>query len=596
MKNIDEVLELWKDFESRCNTARSTQIDRIKEDRRFLGGQQWDKSDNKLYPRGRPRRVINVLSNSVTSTVNSYAGYPYKWYSANQEIDAIGNAFLKAGQNSRAPYDALYNSVAFGLGYMAIGSEDMVDNTDGTTVSVPALYSIDLVENVYFDPDSKNMDGSDAVEAAIVEYRSKAWVKAKYGEKWVTEEGVKPQVNTHDNGNSETMVIVTYFRVEDGQCSVYRLLNEDFLEDPVQLGISRVPVFPTYGERTFDDDDDMLWQGLTRKGREVQRTINQAFTQLSERMAMAPKPTIITTPEAIEGYEDGYRTFQYNLNPIAYFNDMDETTKRELKPPTRIDNSVRYDDITGIISANLELLSTITGVDAKGLIDGTPQVTATEVIYNEKQTQCTIRHYFQNLKDSFKSAGETIMQLLGKGKISLQTIQGPAEYMEKQVCRQALTTLCGVVPEQSRMKLVDGILLSFSDNPIMNQVFGMLHSAPEPTAMEQQAFDTIETMKQALDQKNQELQQLRDEIKRMSDNAANNDKSLLAEFLKLKLQHEYGQQDTILKAQLDQGADTAKAEAESTKAELGVQKEILSLEEQKLKTTQAFAGDVKNEA
>jgi flagellin-like hook-associated protein FlgL len=103
-------------------------------------------------------------------------------------------------------------------------------------------------------------------------------------------------------------------------------------------------------------------------------------------------------------------------------------------------------------------------------------------------------------------------------------------------------------------------------------------------------------MKQALDQKNQELQQLRDEIKRMSDNAANNDKSLLAEFLKLKLQHEYGQQDTILKAQLDQGADTAKAEAESTKAELGVQKEILSLEEQKLKTAQAFAGDVKNEA
>ena len=45
MKTIDEVIELWKDFESRATAKRSTQISRIKEDREFLSGKQWDKRD-----------------------------------------------------------------------------------------------------------------------------------------------------------------------------------------------------------------------------------------------------------------------------------------------------------------------------------------------------------------------------------------------------------------------------------------------------------------------------------------------------------------------------------------------------------------------
>lgn len=44
MKTIDEVIELWKDFESRATAKRSTQISRIKEDREFLSGKQWDRT------------------------------------------------------------------------------------------------------------------------------------------------------------------------------------------------------------------------------------------------------------------------------------------------------------------------------------------------------------------------------------------------------------------------------------------------------------------------------------------------------------------------------------------------------------------------
>lgn len=588
MKKIDEILDLWDNFESRANARRGNQIDQVKEDRRFLSGKQWERVDNKLYPKGRPRKTVNVLLNSVVSTVNSYQSYPFVPYSPVEEIDKLSRAFNKAGQNSRAPYDALFNSIGYGLGYMALGSDDVYDQQTKTFVTVPALYSVQNVENVYFDPDSQNADGSDAQEAAIVEYRSKNYVRMKYGEDFLPEEGFKPRVRTHDNTNGDTMAIVTYFRMEEGKCVVYRLLNEQFLEDPVELGISRIPVWPCYGEAVYDDDDRVIYQGLARKGREIQRTINQAFTQLGERLAMVPKPTFRSTPEAIEGYEDGYRTFQYNLNPIMLYNKGTATEKYD--PPERIDNTIQFNDITGIIGSNLELLSTVTGVDAKGLLmDQAPQVTATEVLYNERQAQCTVRHYFQNLKDTLKSVFETIVEILGKGRQPIEIIQGPSEYMQKQVAMQTLMQIAAIVPDTEKMKVVDGVLLAHNDNPILANVFGAIHANPEPSAMEAQAFDTIEQMKQAIEQKNQQIEQLQESIKKMEQNSANNERSITADFMKMKLQHQYNQEDRILDAQLNAGADTVKAEAEIQKANIGVEKELLSLDREKMKTAQAFA-------
>lgn len=587
MKSIEEVIELWKDFESRANTKRSTQIARIKEDRSFLSGNQWEKADSRLIAKSRPRRVINVLANSVNSTANGYANYPYKWYSDNQEIDMAADAFIKNGSNNRAAYDVLYSEVAFGLGYFAIGSESVYDE-NGTQVEVPALYSIDKIENVYFDPDSIERDGHDAVEAAIVEFKSKNYVEAKFGERWVTAKGVRPLINVTDNTNPDTMCIVTYFRVEDGRCSVYRMLNNDFLEEPTQLDIERVPIFPVYGEKTWDGDDE-LWQGLVRKGAPIQKIINYAFTQLGERMAIAPKPTFLTTPQAVEGYDDGYRNFFNNLNPLLLWNETSADGKVKYPEPKRIDNSVQYGDITAIISANLELLSTITGVDAKGLIDGQPQVTATEVIYNERQTQSTVRHFFASLRDTFKAVGETVLKLMGYGNVTLDVIQGPSEYCEKQVARQELIQLAALVPDTEKMKLVDGILLSHNDNPILRNVFGAIHSAPQPSPMEQQAFDTIEQMKQAIEQKNVQIEDMKKQLEQWEQYDKNKDKDIQAKFAEMGLQHQQKMEEMAFQKQLEGGADAEQAQLETASKQLELEKQAVELDATKVKANAEIA-------
>ena len=165
--------------------------------------------------------------------------------------------------------------------------------------------------------------------------------------------------------------------------------------------------------------------------------------------------------------------------------------------------------------------------------------------------------------------------------------------MQKQVAMQTLMQIAAIVPDTEKMKVVDGVLLAHNDNPILANVFGAIHANPEPSAMEAQAFDTIEQMKQAIEQKNQQIEQLQESIKKMEQNSANNERSITADFMKMKLQHQYNQEDKILDAQLSAGADTAKADAEIEKANIGVEKELLSLDRERIKTAQAFAQPVK---
>lgn len=584
-ENSTEAIAAFKDFEARCAATRDTQINRIKEDREFLSGNQWDTDDNLLWdaPEKRQRRVINILSNSVNSVQSQYAAYPYKWYSPEDKVDETCDGFLKTGSNSRAPYDALGNSIAFGLGYIAIGSETV------NGIEIPALYSIDKVENVLWDNESQEIDGRDAIEAAIVEYRSRNYIQAKYGVEYLPPEGKPAWVNTSDNKNVNMMAIVTYFRVNNGQCEVYSLLGDDYFAEPQVLPIDRPPIFPVYGEKTWEDGK-VLYQGLVRKGAPIQKMVNAAFTALAERIAIAPKPTWLCDPRSVEDYEDGYRHFNRTLNPLLFYNPGTKDGKVTFPVPTRLDNRVQYDDITGIISSNLGLLSSITGVDSRGILDSKAELTATEVIYNNKNIQSTIRGYFANLKDSMKACGETILKLLGMGEQHLEVIQGPQEYMALQVARQELASLAAIVPEQDKMKIVNGILMSHNDNPILRHVFGELNSTPTPTPMEQEAMQTVETMKQAILQKDQEIQNLQETIKRYEQGADMQERSLCADFAMEDLKHQHRMEEKALDSELEAGANAGEKIIETQKQQVELKREAVKLDQDRIELAKTMMG------
>lgn len=596
MMDIEEAIRSFHDFETRASAKRETQIERIKEDRAVMAGDQWSKDDRRLVGRGRVRRTINVTNNAVNAVVNNYIGFPYAYFSGDQDLDGLLAAWLKTKSNERAVKEALAGSVAFGLNYICLGT-DTVSDIQGS-MEIPVAYTVPDVANVYFDPDSVELDGSDAIEAAIVELRSKNYVKARYGEEFTERSGTTPFVNVSSNHNEDIMAIVTYYKVEDNQCVCYRILGDKFLQEPVGLGIDRVPVIPVYGEQTWDDDE-IIYQGIVRKATPIQRLINMCFTQLGERMAMSPKPIFMTTPEAIEGYSEGYKNIQYNINPIALYNDKTADGKRDLVAPQRLDNKIDFGDLTGIIASNLELMSSITGVDSRGMFDNKTELTATEVLSSEKQYQTNIRHYFDNLRYSFKSLGEMVLKLLGYGEINLEVTQGPDEQMQRQVARNELLTLAGIVPDQQKTALVDGILLASGNNAILRDTYGRLHQVPAPTAMEDQMAMTIEQMKQAIEDKNAKMQEMQQEIDFYTKSSREQDKNLEAQFAELDLKHQQELEKMAFKAQLDAGLNAGEAQAEAIKQQMEIEKQGIQLDTARVKAaaeqTKAITGMIKPE-
>lgn len=601
MMDIEEAIRSFHDFETRASASRETQIENIKEDRAVLSGDQWSKADNRKMGRGFVKRTINVTSNAVNAVVNNYIGFPYAYFSGDSELDGLLSAWLKTKSNERAVKEALFGSVAFGLNYICIGTDTVSDNQG--SMEIPVVYTVPDIENVYFDPDSTELDGSDAIEAAIVELRSKNYIKAKYGEEFTERTGLMPFVNVSRNKNENTMAIVTYYKVEDGICNCYRMLGDKFLQEPVSTGLDRVPVIPVYGEQTWDDND-IIYQGIVRKATPIQRLINICFTQLGERMAQAPKPIFWTVPEAVEGFTEGIKTIQYNVNPLAFYNDRSADGKRELPAPIRMDNKVEFGDLTGIISSNLELMASITGVDSRGMFDNKTELTATEVLSSEKQYQTNIRHYFDNLRYSFKSMGEMILKLFGYGEISLEVTQGPDEQMQRQVARNELITLAGIVPDQQKSALVDGILLSSGQNAILRDTYSRLHQIPAPTAMEDEMAMTIDQMKAAIEERDAKMQEMQQQLDFYEKSTVETDKNNQNQLLQKEIDHRYKQEDMILQAQLDQGLDANKAMADAQKSEMELEKQAIQLDTTRVKAaaeqTKAMASmmpkpEVKNE-
>lgn len=591
MMNAEEAIESFKKFEQRASAARSEQITRIKEDRAFIGGDQWDKWDSKLVPKSRVRRVINSLSSSLNSVVNQYASYPYQWNGYEDDVNAACDAFLRVGSNGRAAYDVLYNAVAFGLGYFCLGSEDLYDQESGQMVTVPALYSVQDVENVLWDPDSVEIDGRDAMAAVVYEMKSKDFIKAKYGEEFAAAPGEFAPVNVSCNNNTDQQAIVTYFLMEDNQCSVYRLLGNRFIEEPVQMELSRVPVFPVYGQRTWNDGEP-LWEGLIRLGKPLAKIINIAYTQLGERLAKVPKPTWKCVPESIENYIDNWRNAEYTLNPVLLWNDKNEDGSETYPEPKREDNIVRVDDVTGIISNNLNFLSTITGVDARGITDN-PEMTATEVIYNNKNILLTVSHYFENLKATYKACAESVMQLLGYGRVSVTITQGPAELLEKQVARQQMVSMLGQVPDDMKNKMIVGILKTFGDNRYIKQVLAEIQGNPPPTQREMQAYNTVDQMKQAIDEKDQEILRLTQELQNYENGEKNQQRNMEAEFAKMQYQHQARMEELALQAQLNGNANAEKAQTDAIKEQMALEKQAIELDTVRVR---AQADQVKAEA
>ena len=593
-----DVLNKFKRFAARSKSAFAEMYERIRSDRSYMSGEgQWTKEDDNFIAPTRNRVTVNVLANQVHSVANKYSSYPFTWYTGDADIDKEIDDFFSEDSNRFATEEALLDCVSFGLGVLCLGTDTTADGRN-----VPVIYAITDPERVMLDPDSTELDGSDAMEGALVDYRSKEWVRVHMGEEYLPNRKAKP---VFDGAFSQPglVPIVTYYWLDTDGCHVATFVNDVEVEEKDENGevvdsvlpFMRIPIFPVYGERSWTNSDKVIYRGLIAKGKTVQKIVNYSMCQLIERLQLSPKPLFRGYMESFKGYDSYYKKIGSGQNPIAPAQRLANDGKTQLALPEVYNPNIQFADLQNITNGTMNMLSSITGVDSKGLADNESEITATAVMYTSQVFQNNIKHFFSHLRTSFKALGDTVMVLMGHEGQKIDVAQGPEAYMQLQVARQELSSLMGVVEPMQKGAIVNAILRTHPDNEILAQLYAELNAAPQPTQNEIQLQQLVEQMKTAIDNKDAEILQLTAQVEAYQRSDKSQDKSHVYELEKMKLEHQYGMEDEILKAQLNQGADAEKeaaeaerermrTEADAHKAALDIESKNISLETQKIKS------------
>jgi hypothetical protein len=506
IENIEGLLEDYKKFQKRSHDYYKDFYERIRDDRDFLSGKHFDETDDKRFGKSRLKGQIDIVSNTIRAIANQYSTSPYTWVTSDEAVNNLASNFLNETNIKSNLAQGLRNAVGFGLGYIVLTTEE-----DRNGNVVPTLYSVPKVTNVFYDPDSAQIDGSDACKCIIVDIKSKDYIRSTYGDEFVTEKNKKPLFDIDDEYGEDEMPVITYYVKGKGTVTIYKLLNSGLLEEPVELMLDRLPVIPIYGEEIFIDDK-LSYRGIVRQVKPIQKLIDYTYSQLCERLAKSPKNAWIGTKEALEGYEDYYKNFDKSVNPLLIFNKYD-SAKKENQPPQRQDMTIQYADLTTVLQNSLGLMQNITGVSSVGIPDQKGEITATEALISAKSYSNNIRNFFDNLKESFKSAGFVFLQLLGLD-LDVRVEQGPEDQMSRQSARAELMQIAQLVPEEKRLDLIGAITSTLDNNQFIRKFNMALFdgTSPEIVRMQQQMQQMQAQFQEQLQQQQQANEELQKQL------------------------------------------------------------------------------------
>lgn len=588
---LEDIIQRFKKFESASYTKYKDLYDQIREDRKFIAGEQSDKLDHTLTDatigESVPLMSLNVVKNAIRTIVNTYLPNQYKWqYTNSQGVDtnlnAVADQFLSDADNSTATVEALTNAVGTALGVLVFSNDYDIDGS-----IKPVLYSIPDVTNVRLDPNASKLNFADATKAAIVELKSKDWFKTNYGIEYLNEY-YKPLIDISEEYDRKTLMpLVTYYEKEDNQIICYKLAGSELLEEPQTLPYSYIPVVPVFGESDWASNSKQSWTGITTIMRPIQRIINYAYRQIIIRASKVPKNTWVGGDEALQGREKYWQNSERNLNPIRIYNEYSKDHTRKLDPPHREDNQIVFNDVSELMDKSLQMTNSIVGIPAIGL-ESQIERTATEVLANQKTFNNNVRNYIYHLKYSMQLIGLLFAEEMYKqplyGKIKVSVVAGPDDAMSKQEARVQLSTYVNLITsDEDKRKLLLAECAIEEDNTYINNFAKML--TPQPTQGEIQAQQMLQQANTEIKNRDAQILELQKQLNDLQLQQQLQAYSTEQQILLNDQKHKQEMEKLVLQERLknENPAEQAKIEAEIEKSKMNVEKEAISLRKEQIK-------------
>lgn len=587
-----DIIAEFKKFNKKSRKKYKDLIERIKEDKKFLSGEQYSKEDIEILGKDRTANKLNIVRNAVRTVSNTYRECTYRWNvvdtATNKNSDMLnqfGINFLENPDNETAVIETLESSVSFGLGVMVVTTDLSIDGSPE-----PVLYNVKELTNVYLDPDISKTNGSDATAAAIVELKSRKYIENEYGVDFSSIEC--PEVDIEEEyDRKEYMPLVTYWTKVKGIVMCYKMLGNSVI-DTIQLPMTYIPVIPVFGERAFIDGKPS-WTGLVNQMKGLQKLINYAYSNILVRLATSPKNTWLCDSESIEGNEKYFRDSNKTLNPLLIYNKWSGDGKRELEPPQRLSNEIQLGDVGEMFSQSLQMVNTVIGIPAVGL-ESEVEKSATEVLTSQKTFQNNIRAYIYNLKSSLKVAGMCLFELVSGqpmyGAIKINCIQGPEEGMLKQEARVILQQMAPLLTEpQDQRKLLLAMANVEQDNAYIRTLIEILQ--PMPTAQEMKDQELLGQADQEIKQRDMQIAQLSKELEDTKRQMELKGYALEREFTLEEFKHKNELEKMILQHKLEgtlSDKDLAEMANEQEKQKMELEREGMRMDGQMMKTQADF--------
>ena len=557
-EDAEGTIKRFKKFAAESSRKYSDIIRRMRYQRAFLSGSQWDGTDeSNRGGKWRATPIYNILPMWRNAILNPLLAKPYSieysskdpsadeqakrlnvWVKSLSQDDNFGMTFSMAGGDQIG--------VGYGYGYLTT----LLDEDTGA----PKVELLPIADStmVIPDPNSVELDGSDMERCAICEFISKRRAKQEYGDvmddyseqpelsgfgdSWNPPEGCIALVTffERDCKEVETVDPVTLARGTKKVWSVAmtKMVGDKIVQQAV-LPTKYIPVFPFKGVQVWDKDNQSSYVGIVDTLHDNQKAVNYAGGQLLERLARAPKPLYFAAKEAISGNESDYQNIDKSLSSLVRYNSYTSDGK-EIQIPTRIDNTVQYDDLTGIMKAELDLMSTEIGLPLTGIVEGQGQNETTEsILLRTKNSESNVSHFATHMRMTVKHIGRVLLDfyamicgdpMFHKEAFAVNIQDGPEQATTKLDARKKLVALSQLFPDEMKPVVAYNIAKT-DDNPEMNAMSSMLakllppavfsDDIPQVKQLQQQLQQSQAESAQQLQQKDKQIMSMQAQINQL---------------------------------------------------------------------------------
>lgn len=548
---IDEV----KSFAKKAAENNKELYSRIRSERAFAAGEQWNDDDKGNRGKGRAQMTINLCPIFINAVVNPFSARPFKFKAVprvnrtapinpelgtedpniSQDIEHVKNecvrlnTFLTNIQNDFSTNESnalgLYDAASVGLGFTYATVEEEAGEKK------IKYQHIEDQTMVILDPNAKGVALENADRLGVVDFMAYETAKDKFGDD-VVKYGNPEHAALTDFGQcwevpKDNVAIVTYFRRDGHNVEYFRLCGDHIIDYGVFEGLDYLPVFAFTGDRIWLDKKH-TFAGMVRKLKAEQKTINYAQSQLIERLAKSPKGFFRGYTESFQGYEEDYQNAEFGNSYILRGNlHPDDDNVTNLPLPEFIQPHVATDDLQAVINASINQMSVATGVSPNGIVEQnlTDQKTATEVLLRTKSSQSNISNYIEHAKETIRISGNVIAQLcimlngidLAKGTYDIIVEEGCVSLTKMEEDREKLLALAQIVPESFKPLITQHLVRTLDiegGTELSNQLYNMLPAELRGGLPSWQEFQAQQMQMQEMQQ---QMQQLAAENKNLTD-------------------------------------------------------------------------------